>query len=46
MERLDVDVLYVNELWEDFLESKRFYDQVRFIDIDGLEKIRVNSGEE
>ncbi len=46
MERLDVDRLYVNELWKDFLESKGFYDQIRFIDKDGLEKIRVNAGKE
>lgn len=45
MERLDVDALYVNELWKDFIESKVFYDQIRYIDQSGLEKIRVNSGE-
>ena len=44
MERMNVDLLYVNELWKDFLESKGFYDQVRFIDPKGFEKIRVNAG--
>lgn len=46
MERLAVDKEYVNALWVDFLESKVFYDQIRFIDKDGFEKIRVNAGED
>jgi len=37
------DINDVEREWVDFSNRKKYYDQIRFIDIDGNEKIRVNN---
>ena len=36
----------VVDLWKEFSEEKRIYDQIRYIDADGFEQIRINYTEE